>query len=167
MTVHPVEVAARDGAILRGQLWPGDAYWVVLLHDVGDDQDLDAWRPLVPSLVGHGFTVLALDLRGHGVSDSTWDAGVATGDVESVLAFARANGARGLTVVAAGTSAEPALRVAAPTRVDGLVVLSHPAVDAGAAAELRAPGVAKLFVVGAGDEARGRAASRLRNWSIG
>ena len=167
MTVRPVEVTAEDGVVLRGQLWPGDAYWVILLHDVGDDQDLDVWRPLAPSLAGHGFTVLALDLRGHGASDGAWDAGTAVADAAAVLSAAGAGGALGLTVVAAGASAQTALRVAATARVEGLVLLSVPAVDPATAAELRAPGAAKLFVVGAGDELLDRTTSRLRNASIG
>lgn len=167
MTTGAVEVAAADGVVLRGQVWPVDAYWLVLLHDVGEDQDLDAWRPLVPSLVSHGFAVLALDLRGHGASDGVWDAGASTGDVEAVLSFARDSGALGLTVVAAGASAEAALRVAATAGVDGLVLLSTSVVDTATVGELRAPGVPKLFIVGAKDEARGRTTSGLRNASIG
>jgi pimeloyl-ACP methyl ester carboxylesterase len=167
MTARLVEIAAADGTVLRGQLWPGDAYWVVLLHDIGGDQDLDAWRPLAPSLTARGVTVLAVDLRGHGASDGLWDTGAAAGDAAAVLSYARAGGALGLTVVAAGASAETALRIAPSARVDGLVLLSPPAVDPARVAELRAPGVAKLFVVGTADAALDQTTSGLRNASIG
>ena len=53
--------------------WPGDDTWVVLVHDVGDD--IDVWRPLRVALAARGWSVLALDLRGHGGSD--WSEAVA------------------------------------------------------------------------------------------
>ena len=124
MTVEPVELVAGDGCVLRGQRWPGPADWVVLLHDVGEDEDLDRWRPLVSHLLAQRFAVFALDLRGHGASEGEWDDAAAVGDIVTAVRFARAAGAATVYVGAAGVSALDALRATAVTAVEGLVLLS-------------------------------------------
>jgi pimeloyl-ACP methyl ester carboxylesterase len=124
MTPEPVEIAAFDGCILRGQHWAGESTWVVLLHDVGSDEDLDRWRPLIPSLLAERLSVLAVDLRGHGASDGEWDEDAAVGDVVAGVEFARAQGAACVVVIAAGGSADDALWAMERTDVNGLVLVS-------------------------------------------
>jgi pimeloyl-ACP methyl ester carboxylesterase len=45
----------------------GEGQVVVLLHDLG--QNARIWEPSANTLTRRGFTLLALDLRGHGLSD--------------------------------------------------------------------------------------------------
>jgi pimeloyl-ACP methyl ester carboxylesterase len=131
--IEAVEIAARDGTLLRGELRRGGADGVVLVHDHG--RDLDAWRDLPAALAEDGLAVLAFDLRGHGGSDGDE---VAEDDVADVVAFARATGfervyvgAEGASAGAALASAEEAAFVLAPRGVDreyagrALVVLSR------------------------------------------
>ena len=66
-----VETSAEDGAVLRGVRWPGEPACVVLIHDLG--QDLDAWHPLEGVLDETNCSRLAIDLRGHGLSEGTHD----------------------------------------------------------------------------------------------
>jgi pimeloyl-ACP methyl ester carboxylesterase len=120
----PVEVTTIDGCALRGQLWPGDEGWIVLVHDVGPDEDLDRWRPLIPSLRTLDVSVCAIDQRGHGASDGEWTDETATGDLVTMVRFARANGAEFVVVVAAGSAAVSALVAAECEPVDGVVGLS-------------------------------------------
>ena len=165
--VEPVEIATDDGVALRGERWDGGDMWVVLLHDLGPEEDLDRWRPLLPHLADGGWTVLALDLRGHGASDGEWSVDRAVPDVAAALGFARARGATRVVVVAAGESAVAALHASATAAADALVLLS-PAIDADqSVTDLRGTGEAKLIVVGASEAAPRRAAERLRNASIG
>lgn len=63
----PVAVRLRSGLVLRGHEWSRDGPPVVFVHDVGDD--LDAWGPVTARVAEHGFRVISLELRGHGLSD--------------------------------------------------------------------------------------------------
>jgi alpha-beta hydrolase superfamily lysophospholipase len=163
----PVEIEGANGAILRGQRWSGDAYWVLLLHDVGPDEDLDRWRPLVGPLVAGGYGVLTLDLRGHGASEGEWNATLAERDLEAAVTFARSGGAAHVALGAIGSTAVVALRAATELELDALLVLSPALPDWVAPRRLRAPGVPKLLLTGSGDATITVIATRLRNASIG
>ncbi|MEA2596654.1 MAG: hypothetical protein QOF01_3123 [Thermomicrobiales bacterium] len=194
MTPSPVEIAAADGCVLRGQLWPAASDWVILLHDVGSDEDLDRWRPLVSSLLAESLSVLAVDLRGHGASDGEWRADEAVDDVTAIVRFTRTRGARFVVVVVAGASALSALWALERGSVDGTVLLSAtqvgvaggmeeestsakasppptlgegPGVGAIPAPLPRGPGIPKLFIVGAHDREAHETTGRLRAASIG
>ncbi len=56
--------------VVRGYRWDGDANAVVMLHDAGSD--LDCWGGLPGALHAAGYTVVAVDLPGHGLSDDPW-----------------------------------------------------------------------------------------------
>jgi len=168
MTVpEPVALTAHDGTVLRGQVWPGGADWAVLVHDVGEDADLDRWRPLLPSLLAQDLTVLAMDLRGHGASGGVWDAARGAADIHGAVAHAWERGAAFVALLAAGASAPDALRVAADATPDALVLLSPTGVAAETADGLRGAGEAKLLVVGAADLGRRHATDILRRAAIG
>jgi len=119
--IEAVEIAAPDGAVLRGELRRAGPVWVVLAHAPGED--LDAWAPLPAALAAHGFAVLAFDLRGHGGSGGVVDAGRGAGDLGAAVEFARAAGAERVVVGAAGESVAPALAAAAEHGVSGFVAL--------------------------------------------
>lgn len=166
MTVRVVEVSTSDGVVLRGLRWDGNDDWVVLVHDVG--QDLDSWRPVQKALAGRGYTLLALDLRGHGTSDDPWDADMAHLDVEAALTFGRREGAASLCVAAAGFGGIAALLAAAREKPDGMILLSPGPLPSRQAMEgLRGPGIAKLFFVGSQDMTARDTVAELRNASIG
>lgn len=63
----PVAVRLRSGLVLRGHEWSRDGPPVLFVHDLGDD--LDAWGPVTERVAEHGFRVISLELRGHGLSD--------------------------------------------------------------------------------------------------
>jgi pimeloyl-ACP methyl ester carboxylesterase len=105
--IEPVEIAARDGTILRGELRRGGPDGVVLVHDRG--RDLDAWRDLPAALVEEGLGVLAFDLRGHGGSDGDADAAMDESDIADAVMFAREAGFERVYVGAEGASAGAAL----------------------------------------------------------
>lgn len=165
--VAPVEIAGAAGVVLHGQRWAGSGAWVVLLHDRGDDVDLDCWQPLAPHLAARDWTVLAVDLRGHGASGGTWDPDLVAEDVAAVVAFARSEGARFLAIVAAGASAPIVLSGAAATRPDALVLLSPTIGPDDEMASMRGAGEPKLFLVGSGDDVARDAAERMRHAAIG
>ena len=85
MPAAPVPVAIRlpDGLVLRGHEWPVDGPAVVFLHDHGDD--LDAWGPITAGVASHGFRVISVELRGHGLSDGDADPSLVGHDLPALL----------------------------------------------------------------------------------
>jgi pimeloyl-ACP methyl ester carboxylesterase len=69
-TSHTVRFA-HDGLQLAGERWDADSAddTVILLH--GGGQTRHAWRDTAAQVADAGWTVIALDGRGHG--ESTWD----------------------------------------------------------------------------------------------
>lgn len=94
---------APDRVCLAECLWAGpDAAAIVLLHD--EAADLDSMRPLAFALAELGFSIVNLDLPGHGLSSGNYteDAPLA---IAAAAAFADPEHARGVGFVAVGSSA--------------------------------------------------------------
>ncbi|MBB4686507.1 alpha/beta fold hydrolase [Amycolatopsis jiangsuensis] len=76
----PTTFTAPDGLPLSYTVWEGDGRYrrpVVLHHGFAADADVTWVRPgLVDTLVRAGFTVIALDARGHGASGKPHDPAV-------------------------------------------------------------------------------------------
>jgi len=64
----PTTIATPDGVTLSGTYWgqSGKAPAVLLLHMLGRTRA--DWEPLAEDLAARGYTVLAVDFRGHGES---------------------------------------------------------------------------------------------------
>lgn len=102
--------------------WAGpDAAAVVLLHDEGDD--LDSMRDIAVALVQQGFSVLNLDLPGHGLSSADYedDAPLA---IAAAALFADPHADRGVAFI--GVGATSAHLVNSPVRHCIGVVLVDP-----------------------------------------
>ena len=164
MRALPFEVLTGDGTRLRGESWPGGPDWVVMAHDFGGD--LDCWRPLVGPLGAAGYSVAAIDLRGHGASEGEPATASIPVDLAALLAQARRDTSGLLVVVAAGTVAAAALSPDLLPRPDALVLFS-PRLQEGVETNLRGDGTTKLFFVGAADPEADRTVVDLRNRSIG
>jgi pimeloyl-ACP methyl ester carboxylesterase len=144
--------------VVRGYRWRGDATSVLLLHAPGED--LDAWEDLPGVLAGDGYSIVAVDLPGHGLSDDPWEP-LAVADLISVLiAEARAAGARRSFVVAAGELAPAALLA---RDVDACVAVSPAAPET--APDGPTPPV--LVLVGGLDRGAVEAADRFFRWTRG
>ena len=136
---------------------------IVLLHAPGEDNDLDRWRPLIPYVIGNKATILAMDLRGHGASDGDWDVTHAVADVVAIVEHIR-DSTQTIVLCAEGDSALAAVRAAESSRVDGLILLSPPAVEGDLP---RGAGVTKLIFAGTQSPDYVEPATKLRNASIG
>lgn len=164
MRALPFEVITPDGLTLRGESWPGGPDRVLLVHDLGSD--LDCWAPLVGRLHGAGYSVAAIDLRGHGASDGEPSEKAVEIDMKGLLARARKDTEGILVLVAAGVVAAASLSPDLEPRPDALVLFS-PRPSGQAEGALRGDGTAKLFFVGATDPDADRRVRDLRNRSIG
>jgi pimeloyl-ACP methyl ester carboxylesterase len=164
MRAVPFEVITPDGLTLRGESWPGGPDWVLMVHDLG--RDLDCWTPLVGPLHADGYSVAAIDLRGHGASDGEPSEKAISSDLTGLLVGARKDAAGLLVLIAAGVPGAVALASNLEPRPDALVLFT-PSPRGQAKEDLRGEGTSKLFFVGAADPDADRVVSELRNSSIG
>lgn len=165
ITAEPIELTASDGVVLRGHRWAGGDPWVVLFHEPG--RDLDCWQPLVLPLINRGYSVLTLDLRGHGASEGEWNSAALGEDLEVAIAYARNNGASGVAFIGAGASALPALLDAHSRQMFAIVELSPGPLGELTPDDLRGAGVPKLLVVGSFGEAAVEAAQQIHSRATG
>jgi pimeloyl-ACP methyl ester carboxylesterase len=167
----PVEFGGPGTVVLRGQRFGAGERWAVLVHDVG--KDLDGWRELAPVLAGHGLSVLAFDLPGHGASDDPWEPPLAVPAVLAAVDFARSHGAQQVHIVGEGVGATAALAAAAGdsrdiSSISSIAALSPRADDGVAmAGDGRGALVPKLILVGSLDPAATESAEAVFRAAIG
>ncbi len=166
VNAQPVEVTLGDETIVRGLQWGDGPDWVILLHDQGDDRDLDDWRPLLPAIMTPERTLLTFDLPGHGASEGEPDADRLGSDLDRLLDHANGHGADWIALAGAGQTARQLLEKSGERSVDALVLLT-PELSEENARQLRGKGEPKLFAVGSRDETRVSTVRQARNRSIG
>jgi len=119
-----------DGWTIHADLYGSGDRGVVLVH--GGRFEKGSWAKQANMLVSAGFRVLAIDLRGFGLSkDGPQSVRSDFGSPLDVLAAVRylhENGAKSVSVVGAsmgGDAAEGALAEAKPGEIDRVVLLAH------------------------------------------
>lgn len=125
-----VEVSTDDGKTLRGAYYvpdgTGDSAAVLLLHELYTTRI--SWGAVIEQLLGQGFRVLAVDLRGWGATRGAINWRLAPDDTQSWLAWLRDQpGVRGDALFMMGSSmgANLALRgCAAADACAGAVAIS-------------------------------------------
>lgn len=165
MTLIATELQTADGIALRGQQRASSGEWVLFFHDVGED--LDCWRSGSRVLAKRGYSCAAVDLRGHGLSEGSWDEESGHLDILASAAYARQAGARSIALIGVGALAVSALAVVEDVEAAALVAISPRQVDARRLDDLRGRGVPKLFFGGGHDMAMRRSMALLRRRSIG
>lgn len=148
---EPVHFTAKDGWVIYGDLYGKGPRAVLLVH--GGRFNKSAWAKPAQSIAQAGFTVLAIDLRGHGLSkegpaDKRNDIAMPL-DLLAAIRYLQGNGAKTVSIVGAsmgGNLAEDALRLANPGAIDRVVFLAH-----GAYGPPQALKVRKLFIVARDD----------------
>jgi pimeloyl-ACP methyl ester carboxylesterase len=86
---QPVTLEAADGLMLQGDYYPQPqaAPAVLLLHMLGSERG--AWEPLITPLYAAGYSLLAVDIRGHGVTGGERDWVKAEADHQAWLDWLR------------------------------------------------------------------------------
>ena len=81
----PLSIATRDGERLRGWalIHPAPRAQVVYFH--GNGGNLSVWAPILAVIARHGYSVLAVDYRGYGVSSGSPSERGLYRDVDAVL----------------------------------------------------------------------------------
>ena len=151
-----VDVTAMDGVQLVAELGGTRGPGVVFVPDGGEDRA--SGRAISDALVGRGFRVLRLDLRGHGESGGSRALDLADRDVEGAYRYLLGRKIRPVFLVAKGTAAEAALRVASRVSTAGIVLVGASAVVVSDATARTGP------VLRIDDVASPEARERLGNW---
>jgi alpha-beta hydrolase superfamily lysophospholipase len=149
--VEPITFLTDDGAAIWGSLSLDSARWVLLVHDRG--HDLDSFLPLSHRLVADGFSVMAIDLRGCGLSGGRKSESKFHFDVLAAVRFAREHGAREIFAVGAGRGSDVVIE-AAPDAGFGAAVLVSPSLNRRGRVlrtAIRRSTVPKLVLVGSQD----------------
>lgn len=148
---EPVRFTAQDGWNIYGDLYGKGSRAVLLVH--GGRFNKASWTKQAVAIAREGFTVLAIDLRGVGMSkegppNRRNDIAMPL-DLLAAIRFLQGNGAKSVAIVGAsmgGNLAEEALRVSKPGEIDRIVFLAH-----GAYGPPQALKVKKLFIVAKDD----------------
>ena len=125
--VERLSLTAEDGTPIGAATVGTGETAVVLVH--GSGQDLCDWLPFVARLEDLGVTVAAYDLRGRGASGgSKTDTASLPGDLATVVAALRNQGAQRVVLVGASLGAATALVASARIEppVDAVVAVSPP-----------------------------------------
>ena len=125
--VERLSLTAGDGTPIGAATVGSGETAVVLVH--GSGQDLCDWMPFLPRVEDLGVTVAAYDLRGRGASGgSKTDTTSLPGDLATVVAALRDQGAERVVLVGASLGAAAALVASAQIEppVDGVVAVSPP-----------------------------------------
>ena len=148
---EPVHFNAKDGWTIYGDLYGKGPRAVLLVH--GGRFNKTSWTKQAQTIAKQGFTVLAIDLRGVGLSkdgppNKRNDIAMPL-DLLAAIRFLQGNGAKSVAIVGAsmgGNLAEEALRLSQPGEIDRIVFLAH-----GAYGPAQALKVRKLFIVARND----------------
>lgn len=142
-----VRFTAKDGWQIYGDLYGKGNRAVLLVH--GARFDKSSWAVQAKAIAKEGFQVLAIDLRGKGMSkegpaENRNDIAMPL-DLLAAIRYLQGNGARSVSIVGAsmgGNLAEEAVRLAKPGEIDRVVFLAH-----GAYGPPQTLKVRKLFIV--------------------
>jgi dienelactone hydrolase len=150
-----LHIRAADGTKLVGHRFGKGSTAVVLVHEYGGD--VCQWTPYARRLASLGYTAIAFDLRGFGLSQRrTGNASLRyAGDIAAAVKTARMLAAKHVVIVGASIGANATVVAGANVKppLDGIVSLSAPGtfrLDAIAAAKKLA--VPVLFAAAAVDE---------------
>jgi alpha-beta hydrolase superfamily lysophospholipase len=159
----PVSFNTQDGWAIHGDLYGTADRGIVLIH--GGRFTKDSWRTQSDQLVKAGFRVLAIDLRGFGLSKqgpAALDPGFGSPlDALAAVRYLRKAGAKSVSIVGASMGADAAAGASiesAPGEIDRLVLIAGSAEDPGEKLKGR-----KLFIVARDDaNAAGPRLPRIR-----
>ena len=159
----PVSFKTQDGWTIQADLYGTADRGIVLIH--GGRFTKDSWRTQADQMVKAGFRVLAIDLRGFGLSKpgpAALDPGFGSPlDALAAVRYLRKAGAKSVSIVGASMGADAAAGASiasAQGEIDRLVLIAGSAEDPGDKLKGR-----KLFIVARDDaNAAGPRLPRIR-----
>lgn len=162
-----VSLRADDGWVLSADVYGTGPHGLVLIH--GGRLTKESWRPQAKRFQAAGYHVVALDLRGFGLSQAVPAAGASEDrkelDVVAAVAYLKQHGALEVSLIGGsmgGDAAADAAAALATGAVDCLVLLS----SAGGARPDQVK-ARKILVVAARDDQRSAGERRWPNIEAG
>lgn len=131
-----ISFTTDDGFIIHGSYYEGSEKGLILLHMLGKDKE--SWDGFIPTLSKLNYTVLAIDLRGHGESvvqngiSRTWnefsddDFASMKKDVAAAKTFLESRGKTKFAIIGASIGANVALNYSAGDDDIRTVILLSP-----------------------------------------
>jgi pimeloyl-ACP methyl ester carboxylesterase len=123
-----VSFPTEDGGLVSANLYGSADRAVLLVH--GGRFTKESWAPQVPALVGAGFEVHAIDLRGHGRSHGPGEADASDAqlalDVLAAVRYLHSHGAKTVSIIGGsmgGAAAGDAAITSNPGEIDRIVML--------------------------------------------
>ena len=123
-----VNMQTEDSLNIVGDFFEGNSKGIILLHMF--QKTKLSWRNFAEKLNKEGYTVLAIDFRGHGESDDNWknfvekDFNNMIEDVKAAKAFLKMYGVNEIGVIGASIGANTALNYSMEDDVSFVVLLS-------------------------------------------
>jgi pimeloyl-ACP methyl ester carboxylesterase len=161
----PLQLKTTDGVAIAAESWGTGKHGVVLLHEEGADHK--GWSDLATGLAKVDFTVVAVDLRGHGASGGTLDEAAwpkMVADAGAGITWLESKGIDDIHVVGAEFGANLALATAAANKSVDSVVLLSPSLSAKGlkvSASMEQLNRRPLLVVASQDDTTGARAAQL------
>lgn len=131
--MEKVDLITDDGVNIAGDYYRGNQYGFILLHMLSRNRN--DYRKLAEILNKRGYSVLVIDLRGHGESGldhhdfSEEDFNNMVEDVRAAAAFLVDKGADKLSIIGASIGANTALNYAASDEMVVSVVMLSPGLN--------------------------------------
>ncbi len=127
MTVQRVELKTSDNIAIVANLFPAEGpEGIILLHQLNLDRA--SWDVFAKRLQKQGFSVLALDLRGHGESAGSWRSFAAQEfqamllDVEAAASYLQSQRKSLAAVMGASIGANTAFRFSSRQKVPAVLL---------------------------------------------
>ena len=130
---EPLTILTRDGERLHAWLLPVDNPRARIIYFHGNGGNLSVWAPILSNLTPRGYSVLAFDYRGYGLSTGRPSEPGLYRDVDAVIERAWSDADRRTPIVYWGRSLGTAMAAyAASIRPPDAVILEAGFPDAGA-----------------------------------
>jgi pimeloyl-ACP methyl ester carboxylesterase len=148
---HAITFPTSDGWTIHADSYGGGDRAVILIH--GGRFTKESWRKQIPDLLGAGFRVLAIDMRGFGASKEGPPA-LNTGfgsplDALAAVRFLRTHGVKSVSIIGGSMGADAAAGASVASRpgeIDRVVLLAGSADEP--AGQIKGQ---KLFIVARND----------------
>ncbi|NQU98950.1 alpha/beta fold hydrolase [Candidatus Woesearchaeota archaeon] len=132
--VNPFFIKASDGVKISANFFPAESEkGVILLHMLNHGKN--DWNDFVPVLNENGYNVLAIDMRGHGLSELDWrefsdvEFSRAVLDVAAAKSHLEENGVSEFGIIGASIGANIALKYAAQDKEIKSIILLSPSLN--------------------------------------
>lgn len=126
--VKDIQLETDDEFKIAGTFYEGGSEGIVLLHQL--DRSRNDWKDFALKLQNLNYSVLAIDLRGHGQSSGNWrnfseeDFQAMDLDVEAAVQYLKQNNISNITIIGASIGANVALQYGAEHETKKIVLLS-------------------------------------------